>query len=68
MRRLLWPTLTATVAAVVVAGLGVTGVGLGIAGDGKTNKKTFEYAIGLWETSRTRRCRKSRACRTCSPT
>jgi hypothetical protein len=48
MRRLLWPTLTATVAAVVVAGLGVTGVGLGIAGDGKTNKKTFEYAIGLW--------------------
>jgi hypothetical protein len=41
MRRLLWPLLAASIAAAVAAGLAV-------GGNGETNKKTFEYAIGLW--------------------
>jgi hypothetical protein len=41
MRKLLWPLLAALVAASVTAGLAV-------GGNGETNKKTFEYAIGLW--------------------
>ena len=41
MRRLLWPLVAASLAAAVVAGLA-------IGGNGETNKKTFEYAIGLW--------------------
>jgi hypothetical protein len=40
MRRLLWPLVAASVAAAIVAGLAV-------GGNGETNKKTFEYAIGL---------------------
>ena len=41
MRRLLWPLVAAATTAAVVAGLAV-------GGNGETNKKTFEYAVGLW--------------------
>ena len=41
MRRLVWPTLAAALAAAAVAGLAV-------GGNGETNKKSFEYAVGLW--------------------
>jgi hypothetical protein len=41
MRKGLWPLVAALAAMAVVAGLGV-------AGNGRTNDKTFEYAIGLW--------------------
>jgi hypothetical protein len=41
MRKLLWLLLAATVATGLLAGLAV-------GGNGDTNKKTFEYAIGLW--------------------
>ena len=41
MRRLLWPLVAASIAAAMIAGLAV-------GGNGETNKKTFEYAIGLW--------------------
>jgi hypothetical protein len=41
MRKLLWPLLLALAAATVTAGLAS-------GGNGETNKKTFEYAIGLW--------------------
>jgi hypothetical protein len=41
VRKLIWPSV---VAVVVLA----TAAGLAIAGDGRTNDKTFEYAIGLW--------------------
>jgi hypothetical protein len=41
MRRLLWPLLAASIAAALAAGLAV-------GGNSETNKKTFEYAIGLW--------------------
>jgi len=41
MRRLLWPLAAASIAAAMIAGLAV-------GGNGETNKKTFEYAIGLW--------------------
>ncbi|SRR6266498_872854 len=40
-RKFLWPILVALIAAVV-------GAGLAVGGSGETNKKTFEYAIGLW--------------------
>ena len=40
-RKLLWPSV-ATVIAVAL------GTGLALASNGNTNKKTFEYAIGLW--------------------
>jgi hypothetical protein len=41
MRNLLWPILTASIAAAIAAGLA-------LGGNGETNKKTFEYSIGLW--------------------
>jgi hypothetical protein len=41
MRKLLWPLLAAVTAAALAAGLAV-------GGNGETNKKNFEYAIGLW--------------------
>jgi hypothetical protein len=41
VRKLIWPALAA---AVVLA----TAAGLAVAGNGRTNDKTFEYAIGLW--------------------
>jgi hypothetical protein len=41
VRKLIWPALAA---AVVLA----TAAGLAIAGNGRTNDKTFVYAIGLW--------------------
>jgi hypothetical protein len=41
MRRALWPILAALIAASITAGIAV-------GGNGETNKKTFEYAIGLW--------------------
>jgi hypothetical protein len=41
MRKLLWPLLLVLAAATVTAGLAS-------GGNGETNKKTFEYAIGLW--------------------
>jgi hypothetical protein len=40
-RKLLWPALTALIAASITAGLA-------LGGNGETNKKTFEYAVGLW--------------------
>lgn len=39
--KLRWPVLTALVLAAVTAGLA-------IGGNGQTNNKTFEYAMGLW--------------------
>jgi hypothetical protein len=39
--RKLWLLLPALIAAVV-------GAGLAVGGNGSTNNKTFEYAIGLW--------------------
>jgi hypothetical protein len=42
MRKLLWPVL------VVVGVAAALGAGLALGGNGATNKKTFEYAIGLW--------------------
>src|ERR687887_109848 len=41
MRKLLWPLLFVLAAATVTAGLAS-------GGNGETDKKTFEYAIGLW--------------------
>jgi hypothetical protein len=41
MKKLLWPLLVVLVAATLTAGLAG-------GGNGDTNKKTFEYAIGLW--------------------
>jgi hypothetical protein len=41
MRKLLWPLLVVLVAATLTAGLAS-------GGNGDTNEKTFEYAIGLW--------------------
>jgi hypothetical protein len=41
MRKLLWPLLLVLAAAAFAAGLAS-------GGNGDTNKKTFEYAIGLW--------------------
>ena len=41
MRKLLWPLLAAALAAAVTTGIA-------IGGNGETNKKTFEYAVGLW--------------------
>jgi hypothetical protein len=41
MLKLSWPILLAVIAASIAAGLA-------LGGNGKTNKKTFEYAIGLW--------------------
>jgi hypothetical protein len=41
LRRALWPFLAAAMAAAITAGLA-------IGSNGETNKKTFEYAIGLW--------------------
>jgi hypothetical protein len=41
MHKLLWPLLLVLAAATVTAGLAS-------GGNGETNKKTFEYAVGLW--------------------
>jgi hypothetical protein len=41
MRKLIWPAVAASAALVLTAGLA-------IAGNGRTNDKTFVYAIGLW--------------------
>jgi hypothetical protein len=41
MRKLLWPLLLVLAAATVTAGLAS-------GGNGETNKKTFEYTVGLW--------------------
>ena len=41
LRKVIWPLLAAAVAAAIT-------VGLALGGNGETNKKTFEYAIGLW--------------------
>jgi len=41
MRKLLWPVLLVLAAASVTAGLAV-------GSNGEANKKTFEYAVGLW--------------------
>ena len=41
LRRWLWPAAAGLVALAVAAGMAV-------AGNGRTNDKTFEYAIGLW--------------------
>ena len=41
MRKLLWPVLLVLVVAAV-------GAGIAVGGNGETNKKTFEYSIGLW--------------------
>ena len=41
LRKLLWPVLAAAVAAAVTTGLA-------LGGNGQSNNKTFEYAIGLW--------------------
>ena len=41
VRKLIWPAAAATVALALMAGLA-------IANNGRTNDKTFEYAIGLW--------------------
>jgi len=40
-RNVLWPVLAVVIAASLTAGLAV-------GGNGKSNKKRFEYAIGLW--------------------
>jgi len=40
-RKVLWPVLAALVAAALAAGIAV-------GSNGETNKKTFEYAVGLW--------------------
>ncbi len=40
-RKVLWPMLAALITAALAAGLAV-------GGNGETNKKTFEYAVGLW--------------------
>src|SRR2546423_9766343 len=39
--RFRWPLIAAALAAVIATGLA-------LGGNGETNKKTFEYAIGLW--------------------
>jgi hypothetical protein len=41
LRKLLWPVLAAALAAAVTTGLA-------LGGNGQTNNKTFEYAVGLW--------------------
>jgi hypothetical protein len=41
MRKRSWPILSAVIAGAIAAGLA-------LGGNGETNKKTFEYAIGLW--------------------
>ena len=41
MRRLLVPSILALVLAAV-------GAGLAVADDGKKNKDSFEYSVGLW--------------------
>jgi len=41
IRKLVWPLVAASVAGALTAGLAV-------AGNGESNKKTFEYTIGLW--------------------
>jgi hypothetical protein len=41
VRKLLWPVLGVVIAASVVAGIAV-------GSNGESNKKTFEYAVGLW--------------------
>jgi hypothetical protein len=41
VRRLIWPAVAALVAIAITAGIAV-------AENGRTNDKTFEYAIGLW--------------------
>jgi hypothetical protein len=41
MRKLIWPAVAASAALALTAGLA-------IAGNGRTNDKTFVYAIGLW--------------------
>jgi len=41
MRKLFWPTLAVLIAGSIAAGLAV-------GGSGETNKKNFEYAVGLW--------------------
>ena len=40
VRKLTWPGVAAAVLALMA--------GLAVAGNGRTNDKTFEYAIGLW--------------------
>jgi hypothetical protein len=41
VRKLIWPGVAAAAVLAIMAGLAV-------AGNGRTNDKTFEYAIGLW--------------------
>jgi hypothetical protein len=41
-------TVRNLVAVVAVAALAAIGAGLAVGGNGETNKKTFEYATGLW--------------------
>ena len=41
MRKLLWPVLGVVIAASVAAGIAV-------GSNGESNKKTFEYTVGLW--------------------
>jgi hypothetical protein len=41
VRKLLWPVLGVVIAASVAAGIAV-------GSNGESNKKTFEYAVGLW--------------------
>jgi hypothetical protein len=41
MRKLLWPGMATVVALTIAAGLA-------LGGNGETNNKNFEYAIGLW--------------------
>ncbi len=41
LRKLVWPLAGALIAASIVAGFA-------IGGNGRTNDKTFEYAVGLW--------------------
>jgi hypothetical protein len=40
-RRVLWPFVAVLIAATI-------GAGLAVGGNGESNKKMFEYAIGLW--------------------
>ena len=56
MRRSLRLMLAALIAVSITAGIAV-------GGKGKSNEKNFQYAIALWGTCRTRRPRRTSACR-----
>ena len=62
-RNLRWPVI-----ALIAGAVGLAIPMVAVADNAPTNNKTFVYQVGLWATFRTRRCRRTLACRTSSLT